>query len=250
MITPTCQQSPTAALFHRRHAAVLASISALLRRGLPLEAESASKCVGFAPLPRSCELRHNTRPDITESAGLFHITQPDPSAYFSDAPIAQIARRKSRGWRHRDRCLRIRAMAVAAVPPPGRGAPAAHVLELPHRGRRPGAHACARGLRSRRERLQCQRHAAARQLPPGAIERPAVDQGEILDAVRWRIKGHSTTRSKTPSSVFRRPAQREPSHPVDSTSSPLRPDDPRAHGAREARGARAEQGDDRRACRA
>jgi MSHA biogenesis protein MshI len=85
-------------------------------------------------------------------------------------------------------CLH-RAMAVAAVPPPGRGAPAVHVLELPTE-----ADDQARTLTRAVSDLGAKGCRANVTLPLGnyhmaQIERPPVDPGELIDAVRWRIKG-------------------------------------------------------------
>lgn len=85
-------------------------------------------------------------------------------------------------------CLH-RAMAVAAVPPPGRGPAAAHVFELPTE-----ADDQARTLARVVSDLGVKGCRASVALPLGSyhliqIERPAVDQGEVIDAARWRIKG-------------------------------------------------------------
>lgn len=85
-------------------------------------------------------------------------------------------------------CLH-RAMAVAAVPPSGRGAGQVQVIELPTE-----ADEQARALARAVSDLGVKGCRANVTLPLGSyhliqIERPPVDEAELVDAARWRIKG-------------------------------------------------------------
>lgn len=85
-------------------------------------------------------------------------------------------------------CLH-RAMAVAAVPPSGRGGGQAQIVELPTE-----AEEQARSLARTVADLGVKGCRASVTLPIGAyhlmqIERPPVDEAELVDAARWRIKG-------------------------------------------------------------
>jgi MSHA biogenesis protein MshI len=85
-------------------------------------------------------------------------------------------------------CLH-RALAIAAVPPTGRGSAAAHVFELPTE-----ADEQARLLSRAVSDLGVKGCRASVTLPVGGyhlvqIERPPVDAAELIDAARWRIKG-------------------------------------------------------------
>jgi MSHA biogenesis protein MshI len=85
-------------------------------------------------------------------------------------------------------CLH-RAMAVAAVPAPGRGAAQARIFELPAEDDEQ-----ARALSRAVSDLGVKGCRANVTLPLGSyhliqIERPSVDDKELIDAARWRIKG-------------------------------------------------------------
>ncbi len=85
-------------------------------------------------------------------------------------------------------CLH-RAMAVAAVPPTGRGAGQVQVVELPTE-----ADEQARALVRAVSDLGVKGCRANVTLPLGSyhliqVERPPVDEAELVDAARWRIKG-------------------------------------------------------------
>lgn len=85
-------------------------------------------------------------------------------------------------------CLH-RAMAVAAVPPSGRGPGQARIVELPTE-----ADEQARALARTVADLGVKGCRASVTLPLGSyhlmqIERPPVDEAELVDAARWRIKG-------------------------------------------------------------
>jgi MSHA biogenesis protein MshI len=85
-------------------------------------------------------------------------------------------------------CLH-RAMALAAVPPPGRGAGEVRVLELPT-----DSDEQARTLARTVSDLGVKGCRASVALPLGSyhliqIERPPVENAELIDAARWRIKG-------------------------------------------------------------
>ncbi len=85
-------------------------------------------------------------------------------------------------------CLH-RAMAIAAVPPAGRGAGRVQIVELPTE-----ADEQARVLTRAVSDLGAKGCRASVTLPLGSyhliqIERPTVEDGEIVDAARWRIKG-------------------------------------------------------------
>jgi len=85
-------------------------------------------------------------------------------------------------------CLH-RAMAIAAVPPTGRGAGRAQILELPTE---PDEQ--ARTLARAVSDLGVKGCRASVTLPIGSyhliqIEKPQVEESELVDAARWRIKG-------------------------------------------------------------
>jgi MSHA biogenesis protein MshI len=85
-------------------------------------------------------------------------------------------------------CLH-RALAIAAVPPAGRGAGQAQIVELPTESDEQ-ARALARAVSD----LGVKGCRASVTLPLGSyhlmqIERPAVDDAELVDAARWRVKG-------------------------------------------------------------
>jgi MSHA biogenesis protein MshI len=85
-------------------------------------------------------------------------------------------------------CLH-RAMSLAAVPPSGRGPGQAQILELPTE-----ADEQARVLQRAVSDLGVKGCRASVTLPLGGyhliqIERPPVDDAELVDAARWRVKG-------------------------------------------------------------